>query len=152
MVDTVKSDKNGLAASKLLPLERYTVKEVTAPPYYAINNEAVTVYLEHEGQIVQIEVRDTSVFTNVSVHKSGYKEVVPGQSIRYQFSDIANNSTVPLDNFYWRDTLPTDAVRLDKIITGTWTGRLSYKVVYRTNASSECGILPPMSTAPWPTT
>jgi uncharacterized surface anchored protein len=137
LVDTVKSDKNGLAASKLLPLERYTVKEVTAPPYYSINNEAVTVYLEHEGQIVQIEVRDTSVFTNVSVHKSGYKEVVPGQSIRYQFSDIANNSTVPLDNFYWRDTLPTDAVRLDKIITGTWTGRLSYKVVYRTNASSE---------------
>ena len=137
LVDTVKSDKNGLAASKLLPLERYTVKEVTAPPYYAINNEAVTVYLEHEGQIVQIEVRDTSVFTNVSVHKSGYKEVVPGQSIRYQFSDIANNSTVPLDNFYWRDSLPTDAVRLDKIITGTWTGRLSYKIVYRTNASSE---------------
>ena len=137
LVDTVKSDKNGLAASKLLPLERYTVKEVTAPPYYSINNEAVTVYLEHEGQIVQIEVRDTSVFTNVSVHKSGYTEVVPGQSIRYQFSDIANNSTVPLDNFYWRDTLPTDAVRLDKIITGTWTGRLSYKVVYRTNASSE---------------
>lgn len=137
LVDTVKSDKNGLAASKLLPLERYTVKEVTAPPYYSINTEAVTVYLEHEGQIVQIEVRDTSVFTNVSVHKSGYTEVVPGQSIRYQFSEIANNSTVALDNFYWRDTLPTDAVRLDKIITGTWTGRLSYKVVYRTNASSE---------------
>ena len=137
LVDTVKSDKNGLAASKLLPLDRYTVKEVKAPPYYSVNNEAVTVYLEHEGQIVQIEVRNTSVFTNVSVHKSGYKEVVPGQSIRYQFSDIANHSTVPLDNFYWRDTLPTDAVRLEKIITGTWTGRLSYKVVYRTNTNSE---------------
>ena len=63
--------------------------------------------------------------------------MVPGQSIRYEFSDIANNSTVPLDNFYLRDTLPTDAVRLEKIITGTWTGRLSYKVVYRTNTSSE---------------
>ena len=137
LVDTVKSDKNGLAASKLLPLERYTVKEVTAPPYYSVNSEPVTVYLEHEGQIVQIEVRNTSVFTNVSVHKSGYKEVVPGQAIRYDFSDIANHSTVPLDNFYWRDTLPTDAVRLEKIITGTWTGRLSYKVVYRTNTSSD---------------
>ena len=137
LVDTVKSDKNGLAASKLLPLERYTVKEVKAPPYYSVNSEPVTVYLEHEGQIVQIEMRNTSVFTNVSVHKSGYKEVVPGQVIRYEFSDIANHSTVPLDNFYWRDTLPTDAVRLEKIITGTWTGRLSYKVVYRTNTSSE---------------
>ena len=52
----------------------------------------------------------------MSVSKSGYTQVVPGQSIRYTFKEIGNNSTVPLDNFFWRDTLPTDAVRLDKII------------------------------------
>ncbi len=137
LVDTVKSDRNDLAASKLLPLGRYVVKEAAAPAYYSVNAEPANVYLEHEGQIVQIEFRNTSVFTQVSVHKTGYAQVVPGQSIRYQFSEIANNSTVPLDNFYWRDTLPTDAVRLDKIITGTWSARLSYKVVYKTNTHSE---------------
>ena len=38
-----------------------------------------------------------------------------------------------LNSFYWRDTLPAEAVRLDKIITGTWNQRLSYKIVYKTN-------------------
>ena len=137
LVDTVKSDRNGLAASKLLPLGRYVVKETASPAYYSVNTEPANVYLEHEGQIVQIEFRNTSVFTQVSVRKTGYAQVVPGQSIRYQFSEIANNSTTPLDNFYWRDTLPTDAVRLDKIITGTWSARLSYKVVYKTNTHTD---------------
>lgn len=137
LVDTVKSNSRGLAVSKQLPLSRYTVKEVTAPAYYSVSSETTTVYLEHEGQIVQIEVLDKSVYTNVSVQKSGYTQVVPGQSIRYTFKEIGNNSTVALDNFYWRDTLPTDAVRLDKIITGTWSARLNYKVVFKTNTNSE---------------
>ena len=136
LVDTVKSNGRGLAVSAQLPLGRYTVKEVSSPAFYSINTEAVTVYLEHSGQVVQIEVLDKSVYTNVSVHKTGYTEVVPGQSIRYEFKEIANNSTVALDNFYWRDTLPTDAVRLDRVITGTWSGRLNYKVVFRTNLNS----------------
>ena len=92
--------------------------------------------VEHEGQIVQIEFLNESVYTNVSVSKTGYTEVVPGQSIRYTFKDIANNSTVSLGNFYWRDTLPTDAVRLDKIITGTWSAKLNYRVVFKTNINS----------------
>ena len=136
LVDTIKSDSKGLAVSKPLPLSRYTIKEVTAPAYYSVTSDIPTVYLEHEGQIVQIEVLDKSVYTNVSVSKSGYTQVVPGQSIRYTFKDIGNNSTVPLDSFYWRDTLPTDAVRLDKIITGTWSAKLTYKAVYKTNLSN----------------
>ena len=141
LVDTIKSDYRSLAVSRQLPLGRYTVKEVASPAYYSVNSEAVTVYLEHEGQIVQIEMLNKSVYTNVSVRKSGYTEVVPGQSIRYTFSEIANNSTVPLDNFYWRDTLPTDAVRLDKIITGTWSSLLNYKVVFKTNLNSNYRVL-----------
>ena len=137
LVDTIKSDRRGLAVSKQLPLGRYTLKEVTSPAYYSPASEAATVYLEHEGQIVQIEVLNKSVYTHVSVRKSGYTQVVPGQSIRYTFKEIGNNSTVSLDNFFWRDTLPTDAVRLDKIITGTWSAKLTYKAVFRTNVNGE---------------
>lgn len=141
LVDTIKSDHRGLAVSSPLPLGRYIVKEVKAPAYYGVNSEAVTVYLEHAGQIVQIEVLNKSVYTNVSISKSGYTQVVPGQSIRYTFKDIGNNSTVPLDSFYWRDTLPTDAVRLNKIITGTWSANLNYKVVFQTNINNEYRVL-----------
>ena len=141
LVDTIESDSRGLAVSKPLPLGRYIVKEVSSPQYYSVSDEEVTVYLEHEGQIVQIEFLNESVYTNVSIGKSGYTEVVPGQEIRYTFKDIGNNSTVPLDSFYWRDTLPTDAVRLDKIITGTYSTRLNYKVVFQTNLSNTQRVL-----------
>ena len=141
LVDTIESNSRGLAVSKPLPLGRYIVKEVSSPQYYSVSEEEVTVYLEHEGQIVQIEFLNESVYTNVSIGKSGYTEVVPGQEIRYTFKDIANNSTVPLDSFYWRDTLPTDAVWLDKIITGTYSARLNYKVVFQTNLSNTQRVL-----------
>ena len=141
LVDTIESNSRGLAVSKPLPLGRYIVKEVSSPQYYSVSEEEVTVYLEHEGQIVQIEFLNESVYTNVSINKSGYTEVVPGQEIRYTFKDIGNNSTVPLDSFYWRDTLPTDAVRLDKIITGTYSARLNYKVVFQTNLSNTQRVL-----------
>ena len=141
LVDTIESNSRGLAVSKPLPLGRYIVKEVSSPQYYSVSEEEVTVYLEHEGQIVQIEFLNESVYTNVSIGKSGYTEVVPGQEIRYTFKDIANNSTVPLDSFYWRDTLPTDAVRLDKIITGTYSARLNYRVVFQTNLSNTQRVL-----------
>ena len=96
LVDTIESNSRGLAVSKPLPLGRYIVKEVSSPQYYSVSEEEVTVYLEHEGQIVQIEFLNESVYTNVSIGKSGYTEVVPGQEIRYTFKDIGNNSTVPL--------------------------------------------------------
>ena len=141
LVDTIESNSRGLAVSKPLPLGRYIVKEVSSPQYYSVSEEEVTVYLEHEGQIVQIEFLNESVYTNVSIGKSGYTEVVPGQEIRYTFKDIGNNPTVPLDSFYWRDTLPTDAERLDKIITGTYSARLNYKVVFQTNLSNTQRVL-----------
>ena len=141
LVDTVESDSRGLAVSKPLPLGRYTVKEISSPQFYSVSDEEVTVYLEQEGQIVQVEYLNESVYTNVSISKSGYTQVVPGQEIRYTFKDIGNNSTVPLDSFYWRDTLPTDAVRLDKIITGTYSARLNYKVVFQTNLNDTQRVL-----------
>ncbi|MEQ2620038.1 SpaA isopeptide-forming pilin-related protein [Hominicoprocola fusiformis] len=133
-VDTIRTDRNGRAVSKLLPLSRYTIREVSAPAYYAVNPTVMTAYLEYEGQIVTFEVLDSSVATGVSITKTGPKEVMPGQPIRYTLKDIANTSTVPLNSFYWRDTLPGQ-MTLSQIVTGTYNQQLSYKVVYKTNLS-----------------
>jgi hypothetical protein len=137
LADTVQSDKNGLAVSKTLPIGRYTVREIRAPAYYAPAGEAVEAEIEFSGQIVRLTILNSSTHTNVSVAKRGYAEVMPGQSIRYDFRDIGNNSTVSLDRVYFRDILPTDAVRMDKIITGTWSARLSYRIVFRTNTRTD---------------
>lgn len=133
-VDTIRTDRNGRAVSKLLPLSRYTVREVSAPVYYAVNPTVMTAYLEYEGQIVTFEVLDSSVAIGVSITKTGPKEVMPGQPIRYTLKDIANTSTVPLSSFYWRDALPGQ-MTLNSIVTGTYNQQLSYKVVYKTNLS-----------------
>ena len=134
LVDTIRSDSRGLAVSKPLPLSRYTIREVKAPANYGVNETELTAYLEHEGQIVKFEVTNKSLTTGVSITKTGPKEIMAGQPVRYTFSGIANNSNVRLDNFYWRDTLPAE-VRLDTVVTGTYNFPGTYKITYRVNGS-----------------
>ena len=136
VVDTIKSDRNGRAVSKTLPLSRYTVREIKAPANYSINPTAMTAYLEFNGQIATFEVQDSSVSTGISIKKTGPVQAVPGQPIRYVFSQIKNSSNVALDSFYWRDQLPAQ-VTLSKIVTGSYNQPLSYKVVYKTNLSGD---------------
>jgi len=58
---------------------------------------------------------------------------MPGNTISYTIKAVQNTSTVPLTDFYWRDVLPTDAVRLTKLVTGTYNQALVYKVMITTN-------------------
>lgn len=132
LVDTIRSNSRGLAVSKQLPLSRYTIREVKAPEHYGVNETELTAYLEYEGQIVRFEVTNKSLTTGVSITKTGPKEIMGGQPVRYTFSGIANTSNVRLDSFYWRDTIPAQ-VRLDTVITGTYNFPGTYKIIYRVN-------------------
>ena len=132
LVDTIKSDSRGLAVSKPLPLSRYTIREVKAPANYGVNEQELTAYLEHAGQIVKFEVTNKSLSTGVSILKTGPKEAMSGQPVRYVFSRIGNTSNVRLDSFYWRDTLPAQ-VRLETVVTGTYNFPGTYKITYRVN-------------------
>ena len=136
VVDTIKSDRNGRAISKTLPLSRYTVREIKAPANYSINPTVMTAYLEFNGQIVTFEVQNTSVSTGVSIKKTGPVQAVPGQPIRYVFSQIKNGSNVSLDSFYWRDQIPAQ-ITLNKLVTGSYNQQQNYKVVYKTNLSED---------------
>ena len=136
LVDTVRTDKNGVAVSKPLPLGRYKIVESKAADHYGLDKTPIEAEIEHAGQIVKVAMTNKALSTNVSIKKTGYAEVMPGQGIRYTFSDIGNNSTTALTSFYWRDTLPVQAVRLYKIFTGTYNAPGNYKVVYKTNLSN----------------
>lgn len=135
VVDTIRSNSRGLAISKQLPLSRYFVREVKAPEHYGISEKELAVYLEYEGQIARLEVEDKSLTTGVSITKTGPKEIMANQPVRYAFSNIANTSNVSLSNFYWRDTLPAQ-VRLEKVVTGTYNFPGTYKIVYRVNGGN----------------
>ena len=135
-VDTIVTDRNGLASSKALPLGRYTIKETKAPANYGATSDTYTAVLEHSGQIVKLEITNKSVATGVSIEKTGPKEAMSGQPVRYVFSHIGNTSNVTLESFYWRDTLPA-AVKLDKIVTGTYNFPGNYKIVYKVNNTGD---------------
>ena len=136
LVDTIRTDKNGVAVSKPLPLARYEVIESKAADFYGLDKTPIEVEIEYAGQIVKAAMTNKSLYTNVSIKKTGYVEVMPGQQIRYDLSGIGNNSTTALESFYWRDTLPAFA-HLQKIVTGTWNVQGSYKIVYKTTLSGD---------------
>ena len=136
VVDTIKSDRNGRAISKQLPLSRYTIREVRAPAFYSATPTAMTAYLEHEGQIVAFEVTNASANTGVAISKTGPKEIVAGQMLRYVFSGIANTGNTTLTSFYWRDNIPAQ-VTLNKVVTGTYNAAGSYKIVYKINGTGD---------------
>ena len=132
VVDTIRSDSRGVASSRPLPLGRYTIREVKAPANYGVSDQDLTAYLEHAGEIVRFEVTNKALSTGVSITKTGPKQAMAGQPVRYVLSDIANNSNVMLTSFYWRDTLPAE-VRLDTVVTGTYNFPGTYKITYRVN-------------------
>jgi hypothetical protein len=106
---------------------------VTAPKYYQLNSEKLEAEIEYAGQIIKLSQYDKSAVLGVTIKKVGNREVQPGQSMRYDFSGIANTSNVALNSFYWHDRFPTDATRAVSMTTGTYNSRLYYRVTYKTN-------------------
>ena len=76
----------------------------------------------------------------VTITKRGNAEVLAGNQMRYDFT-IANTSNVALENFYWHDRIPTDAARAMVISTGTYSARLNYRILYKTNYTSTYQVL-----------
>ena len=133
LVDKIRTDSRGIATSDDLPLGRYVLKEVQAPRYYYTDGKPIYVELKTAGDLVRLKVQNTPANLEVHVEKNGVAETMPGETFRYTFPDISNRSGCPLTNFYWRDTLPTDAVRILSLHTGTWKHGSSYDVWIKTN-------------------
>lgn len=133
VVDTITTDSRGIAASNPLPLGRYFVRESKAPRFYQLNTQKAEVKLKVEGDVVRIEMYDDPAIIKTSIKKTGNYTVDAGDNMRYDITSVANQSNVPLDNFFWHDRLPTDAVRVGTITTGTYNARVWYKITYKTN-------------------
>lgn len=132
VVDYITTDARGVAASKPLPLTRYKIREVTAPAHFQLDPTVHDVTLEYAGQIIKIAAYDKPANLKVTVTKTGNKQLLAGDSMRYDLT-VANNSNVPLENFYLHDRFPTDCATAKTITTGTYNTRLNYQITYKTN-------------------
>lgn len=137
VVDKFQTNENGIGSSKKLPLGIYTVKEVQAPANYGLNPTMFTADIEFAGQVVKLNVTDPVITAGVSIKKTGYAQTMNNNIMRWTVSGVRNDSTTSLQSFYWRDTLPTDAVRLTRLVTGTYSTTQTYKVTFTTNLNSQ---------------
>lgn len=137
VVDKFQTNENGIGSSKKLPLGIYTVKEVQAPANYGLNPTVFTADIEFAGQVVKLNVTDPVITAGVSIKKTGYAQTMNNNIMRWTVSGVCNDSTTSLQSFYWRDTLPTDAVRLTRLVTGTYSTTQTYKVTFTTNLNSQ---------------
>lgn len=132
VVDYITTDARGVAASKPLPLTRYQIREVTAPAYWQLDPTVHDVTLEYPGQIIKLSAYDKPSSLGVSITKRGNAQVMAGQSMRYDLT-VANTSNVPLESFFWHDKIPYDVARPTTLTTGTYSARLNYRILYKTN-------------------
>lgn len=137
VVDKFQTNENGIGSSKKLPLGIYTVKEVQAPANYGLNPTVFTADIEFAGQVIKLNVTDPVITAGVSIKKTGYAQTMNNNVMRWTVSGVRNDSTTSLQSFYWRDTLPTDAVRLTRLVTGTYSTTQTYKVTFTTNLNSQ---------------
>lgn len=131
-VDEITTNKDGIAITKKLDKGSYIIKEIEAGKWYLLNeNEFVTEIKTHE-EIVQVDITNESEKPSVDIEKIGIIQTTANQEIRYDFY-IKNTGNVPLNNFTWFDYLPTEYVKMSKLITGTYNQDLNYNIYYKTN-------------------
>ena len=140
MVDYITTDARGVAASKALPLTRYQIREVTAPAYWQLDPTVHDVTLEYPGQIIKLSAYDKPASLGVTITKRGNAQVMAGQSMRYDLT-VANTSNVPLESFFWHDKIPYDVARPTTLTTGTYSARLNYRILYKTNCNASYQVL-----------
>lgn len=140
VVDYITTDSRGVAASKPLPLTRYQIREVSAPAYWQVSSEVFDVTLEYAGQIIKLNAYDKTAELGVSITKRGNAAVLAGNQMRYDIT-VANTSNVDLESFYWHDRIPTDVARATTLTTGTYSARLNYRILYKTNYTANYQVL-----------
>ena len=133
MVDKIKTDSNGIAISKDLPLGKYVVREVKSPKHYIKDSRNIYAEIKVHKDLIRFRIENRPEKLEVSIHKHGIKETMSGEEIRYTLSNISNNSNCALDEFYWSDNIPTDDIRIRSIKTGTYSEYGTYDLLIKTN-------------------
>ena len=129
LVETIKTNNEGVALSKKLYLGSYTVQETKAPFGYAINSTIYDVKLIYQDQLIEVvtstqKVPDMAVKGRIHVTKTDVEtnQVIPNKAT---FQIIAKNDIVTLDG-----TVRAKKGEVVDTITTNRLGKATSKVLY----------------------
>ena len=137
IIGTYVTNSEGLILSDELPYGKYKVYEIESPKFYNLNSEPQEIFINENNKTYEVVFENEASDVELKIEKTGTKETEAGKMVEYEFDNLENKSNVSVDNFTWKDVLPTDAVRISEISTGTWKDEVEYSIWYKTNLNDE---------------
>jgi len=133
IVQTISGDINGESHSGALNLGTYYVQQAVAPSGWQVNAAKFAIHVTSINDNIRVEVYNKAANYSVTAEAHGQTTAVAGGMLKYWFSNIRNDSTSAMNNFYLNIRIPTDAVRATTFYTGTYNTAATYSIQYRTN-------------------
>lgn len=140
LVDTIVTDKNGVATSKKLEKGRYNVQEIETNKWYILDKKIYEAEIKENNEIVKLDIVNKSKDPKIEIKKSCKNITKSNDEIDYSF-EIKNTGNVELEDFTWYDYLPADYAKITGIETGTYNKDILYNIYYKTNQKDEYMVL-----------
>ena len=139
-MDTIITDKAGIAISKKLEKGKYTVQEVATGKWYILDEKLYEAEIKENNEIIKLNITNKSKDPEVEIKKSCKNVTKSNDELDYSF-EIKNTGNVELEDFTWYDYLPTDYAKITGIETGTYNKDILYNIYYKTNQKDEYMVL-----------
>lgn len=136
VIETLITDKNGIAISSNLEKGEYKVKEVETDKNYILNEQILKVYIKENKKEVVLNITNDSKNPDIDIEKNGPDKAEIDSKIEYDIS-IRNTGNTKLDNFTMTDTLPYKYTKVNKLRTGTYNQDIKYNLYYKSNLSGD---------------
>lgn len=140
LLETLITNKEGVASSSYLEKGEYKVKEVETNKNYILNTQTQNAIIKENGEVVTLDITNDSKNPDIDIEKNGPDKAEIGSKIEYDIS-IRNTGNTKLDNFTMRDVLPYKYIKTNKFKTGTYNQDVKYNLYYKTNMSTEYVLL-----------
>lgn len=138
--ENIETDENG-EIKVVLRYGKYIVEEVRPPEFYLLNEDETErtqiIEVKKQGELISITFKNEAVKLGLIIEKKGIVQCQANDEILYNFPQLKNTSNVSLDDFVWKDVLPTEYIRATKLYTGTYNEDLDYEIYYKTNKTGE---------------
>ena len=140
LLETLTTDKNGIAMSKELEKGEYIIKEIETNKYYFLNKKTFNAIIENNKQIVEVDITNESKNPDIDIEKNGSEIANIGENVEYDIS-FRNTGNTALDNFTMVDYIPYEYIDVTNFKTGTYNQDISYNLYYKSNLTDEYVLL-----------